>query len=1707
MANLLDKLCSNENLNNNELIEFVRVIKESGKLGIIQEILQNVQEEYFIQDKIHGINHNERVVVYSAYMGIKEGLSDKELKILIYSALYHDIGRKDKEQNINHGVKSAELIERNKEKFFRGLNQEEINFIKALCISHSNDDDKMQDIAKEIGIIDIKTFVKIASILKDADALDRIRLPRFGKLDTNYLRLDISKKFVSIAQKIYFESVSIYNGEENKKFDVRLEDSDNIYLFRALTEGNIEDRNNGIREIKPNSVREYEKIGYYREYDNNSKLTLEELYKHIRIQYRHCYTNCVSLTEDANVALTYNPENERYVMVCIPKKYNEKLIDVREFFIQELSRIVNGSNIKGNPKIQKLFLDIEQAKSNEELRSILRETNEYITSFFISDRQYLSKKEELEYHKILAKIKILEDNNIISNIVDSVDNDRLYSAIGNAFTSAEYIHYGTIEEENIIDCNKTYMDIFSLIQQAKFNGINQQTIERITNKVIQLMKNGYEITNSNIAEEDKMFLTRQYSKKQLLNDELSIQKAYEFTEGLISYTDTLMQITAIRSFAEAIIRKRILIDALKEAIPEEDIEYIFKDTYCLNPEFAIKQSGRGNQISNSVNIIVSENGKDLDNEAIRKILNKISNFSREQLEDIFNNGVNSKVLQELLIKTREENKRIEQYKGKHKKIKYIAEAIVERYDWKKVRGALTKAEKSALAKAITKGVKGDELERLYNTLQQIEIEGSKLSQQEILAVIINLAIYNRLEKYGYKKLLKLPQTEQSKKLIEIANSLQTEVAPISLNLLMKRDKTIEELKQSLIKLGISEEFIDQKDMLNEYTAKRVVERYNWKKAIGRKLKNREMGAIIQSILDNHQLNQECTCYLMCLIKKLEKKGLTENDIYGIIINLAINESVNDRSYAKMINGMIKMDNMDFSEKDTRVSEITIIRALAETMNEEEKEILKASLKKMGVPEDYIEKSDIRNLYILKEIVNNYNWEKVIGRKLEDEEKKSIIYSFSTNYLLITLMHKLEEKQISQQEIYAVIINLGINGTLDKTKQYNYTHLSDGTLGVDELELTEEHKVVRNSTILKANSKTIDEEELVKSLTQMGISKEFLEGKNIQNLYIAKRIVENYDWKRTIGRNLEIEEKTAIIKKIMRNSLLNKGRTVFLSSLVQKLEMRGNDEQETYGIIINLAINGGLKDKIGYDYTSILSGTVCIDELELTEEDKKVSNISILKAMSETVDKKGQERIIQLLVQLGISNEFLIKKPIENVYIAKEMIEKYDWKRVIGRSLEKEEMKLIMQSVLFPAELNKGTGLVLINLVKKLERKGLNEQEIYGTIINFAINSKYGCNCNYTSMIHGKIDIDQLLLTNADKNVSELGILRLKSETMEEDKKTDLKQTLIKMGISKELIDKKDIRNIYIVKKIVERYDWEKIIGRKIDAKEECDLLNILLSNNILNKGRIRNLIRKLEDKGLNEQEIYGLILNLGINGCLNGKKGCSYSNMINGMIDIEKLELSGEDKKVTMCTMLKMKSETIDEEEQERLKQSMINLGIPEEFLNQKNIRNIYISKEIVERYNWEKALGRKIGDEEKKDVIQLILSYNELDRLLLINLIRKLELKEINEQEIYGVIINLAIKGMLNNNRKHRYGYLLRGNVKTEELELTPEDITVTEETLIKAKQDIEKLMKKLLVKSKNSGTLSQIEPTLRGLIELNPDKDKSKCQRGRGILTHCFS
>ena len=169
----------------------------------------------------------------------------------------------------------------------------------------------------------------------------------------------------------------------------------------------------------------------------------------------------------------------------------------------------------------------------------------------------------------------------------------------------------------------------------------------------------------------------EYSAHNDLKNELTIDRAYEITNGQISYRDTNMQQIAIRSLAEMTLNKRKIIELLKEKFPNSDIEELLSGTYCINQEMITKQNNRGSQIGRNINFLISEYGYDFDEKTSMQILESVEDLTDEQLKSIISQGVNAQEISRLLIKTRENDKRIETTKAKKRSAKYIAEAIVE----------------------------------------------------------------------------------------------------------------------------------------------------------------------------------------------------------------------------------------------------------------------------------------------------------------------------------------------------------------------------------------------------------------------------------------------------------------------------------------------------------------------------------------------------------------------------------------------------------------------------------------------------------------------------------------------------------------------------------------------------------------------------------------------------------------------------------------------------------------------------------------------------------------------------------------------------------------------------------------------------------------------------------------------------------------------
>ncbi len=145
--------------------------------NLIKKAAVNFNPSIF-KSEIHGYKHSLNVMLYSGFLGYKENLTVAEIKILLECAKYHDVGRINDNEDLLHGMQSADYI-----KDFQIKNKGMVlEIIKNHCLPYC-----------EIENINDLHLKKLIYIFKDADALDRIR---FNDLDKNKLSTKTAKDYV-----------------------------------------------------------------------------------------------------------------------------------------------------------------------------------------------------------------------------------------------------------------------------------------------------------------------------------------------------------------------------------------------------------------------------------------------------------------------------------------------------------------------------------------------------------------------------------------------------------------------------------------------------------------------------------------------------------------------------------------------------------------------------------------------------------------------------------------------------------------------------------------------------------------------------------------------------------------------------------------------------------------------------------------------------------------------------------------------------------------------------------------------------------------------------------------------------------------------------------------------------------------------------------------------------------------------------------------------------------------------------------------------------------------------------------------------------------------------------------------------------------------------------------------------------------------------
>lgn len=570
-----------------------------------------------------------------------------------------------------------------------------------------------------------------------------------------------------------------------------IQDEKNYYLFRALNiddqreiEEGINSENGKIQKVFTNKQRYSQNTRYA----NSTGISLKEVWDHTKSVNFYRGTNCISLSSNANVSIDYGSKyGHKYIMVKVPKDGNTSIYNAGQYMLSELNIALEEKIKKISPESEILnwINEIEIKTDYSEIKAVIGErfkkarssgnyigrgsakTRESILERF-NKRQAFSEEQQLVYNKIMGKMTLLELVGILpEEIFNQINVSSLAATIGSEFSNREFIHYGEIEEEELVPISRINLDMFALLQIAKEQGVDVQKIDRIEQKIIEYSNKGYELIQrngrlyySNKEEEidlklgDNSVLFNE--NKFVDNMELSIEEIFDKTDGRISYSKAKNAAQFVYNLSIAQRKTIELTKVLKLIISEEELNSTLDDieekAITINDRIITRKNGRGIQVSESVNIDMNggERKQFLDEEQ-RRIYNSVKRLSVKDLDSIIENR-GKELEQEIYIGSLiHENSDLGKTKEERLN-RYYAEAIIDMLDISKIyRNVL--GDKSLTAQErqniITQLEKADCV-RLVNAFIKAGIQESEVS-----GYIINILASNGYKGYTFEELSKI----------------------------------------------------------------------------------------------------------------------------------------------------------------------------------------------------------------------------------------------------------------------------------------------------------------------------------------------------------------------------------------------------------------------------------------------------------------------------------------------------------------------------------------------------------------------------------------------------------------------------------------------------------------------------------------------------------------------------------------------------------------------------------------------------------------------------------------------------------------------------------------------------------------------------------------------------------------------------------------
>lgn len=153
-------------------------------------------QQFDQQSYLHGIKHTYRVMLHCLRLGI---LTNKirEATIAFFGAYIHDMARQHDGYCTIHGAESAKYKLPLYEGLFKnhGAIPDDLVTIRQIVTRHSLHAEPLKG----------SNLYNTLALLKDADALDRIRLG-VNDLNPDYLRYEVTHKNITFGEDLFFET-------------------------------------------------------------------------------------------------------------------------------------------------------------------------------------------------------------------------------------------------------------------------------------------------------------------------------------------------------------------------------------------------------------------------------------------------------------------------------------------------------------------------------------------------------------------------------------------------------------------------------------------------------------------------------------------------------------------------------------------------------------------------------------------------------------------------------------------------------------------------------------------------------------------------------------------------------------------------------------------------------------------------------------------------------------------------------------------------------------------------------------------------------------------------------------------------------------------------------------------------------------------------------------------------------------------------------------------------------------------------------------------------------------------------------------------------------------------------------------------------------------------------------------------------------------